>query len=71
MKNAKDLVGICRSCKEWTSVHEACCGALVYVEGNWYDPSEYCERCGEEMHDSEYDDLACKESQRSEQRGKG
>lgn len=48
-RNAKDLLGVCSSCKEWTTVHEACCGSPVYVEGGSYDPDDYCATCGEEL----------------------
>jgi hypothetical protein len=32
--------GICRACKEWTTVEESCCGAPVFVEGSWEMPEE-------------------------------
>lgn len=59
MRNAKEIEGICLSCKEWTTVHESCCGALVYCEGHEYDPDNYCEHCGEELER----DHKCEEAQ--------
>lgn len=56
MRNAKDLVGICVCCKEWTSVHEACCNRSVFVEGSTIDPGDFCETCGDELNrDAECD----------------
>ncbi len=53
MTNAKDLHGICRRCKEWTDVHRPCCSTSVWVDGDWYSPEDYCEKCGEEMQGAE------------------
>lgn len=56
IRNAKDLTGICMRCKEWTTVHEACCGSFVHVEGSDINPSDYCETCGDELNsDAECD----------------
>lgn len=33
-----DRSGVCRACKEWTTVEDSCCGAPVWVEGGWESP---------------------------------
>ena len=52
-RNAKNLTGICLGCKEWTTVHEACCGRAVVVDGSLFDPDEFCADCG-------YEECQCK-----------
>lgn len=43
---ADDLHGVCRECKEWTTVGDACCGAPVECEGGTYDPTEVDDETG-------------------------
>lgn len=42
--------GICSKCGEHTTVHEACCGHSVIVEGSTIDPGDYCWACGDEIN---------------------
>ncbi len=49
-RNAKNILGVCTRCKEWTTVHEPCCGRGVVVEGSVIDPDDYCSTCGDELN---------------------
>lgn len=40
MKAKDEIIGVCKSCKEWTSLDNSCCGAPIWFEGGWISPEE-------------------------------
>ena len=36
----EEIIGMCRACKEMTSLDESCCGAPIWFEGGWEFPEE-------------------------------
>jgi hypothetical protein len=33
-------IGVCTECGEWTTLHESCCGAPIYIEGLTVNPDD-------------------------------
>jgi hypothetical protein len=34
----EDRMGVCRECKEWTTLENSCCSAPVLIDGSWMEP---------------------------------